>query len=401
MFSHKVIENLGSSSWIRAMFEQGEALKKIYGPDQVYDFTLGNPDPEPPAEVMESMARLIQEPGIHKYMANAGYTEARESVASYMKDETGVDFSAAQVIMVSGAAGGLNVVLKALLDPGDEVLVSAPYFAEYKFYAENHGGTLIAVPSLPDTFQPDIPAIAQAITERTKAVLLNSPNNPSGAVYTETCLRALAEVLKNAEARFGHDIYVLSDEPYVQIVYDGMKVPPVAAIFDHSIVINSFSKSLALPGERIGYVAVNPKIADADILMAALAFANRTLGFVNAPSLFQKVVAENLRIVAGLDSYRQRRDALYEIVTEAGFECALPQGAFYLFPKSPIPDDGKLANMALKHNLIIVGGTGFCYPGYFRLAYCVSMDTILRSRDAFKRLREDCARAAEGGPRQG
>ncbi|MBR5500847.1 MAG: pyridoxal phosphate-dependent aminotransferase [Clostridia bacterium] len=386
MFSKTVVENMAGGSWIRAMFELGNQLKAQYGDDKVYDFTLGNPDPEPPEAVLSQMEQLVRTPNIHKYMSNAGFPDVRAKVAAYMKRESGVDFTENQIIMVTGAAAGLSITLKSLMNPGEEVIVLAPYFMEYNSYVGNQNGKVVPVKTLPDTFQPDVPAIAKAITANTKAIILNSPNNPSGAIYTEESLQALAKVLEDAEKEFGHPVYVISDEPYVKIVYDGVKVPSVAAIFKNAITVNSFSKSLALPGERIGYIAVNPTIEDVDTLVAAMVYCNRTLGFVNAPGLFQKVIADHLDEAAGLEAYKERRDMLYDILVEAGFSCAKPQGAFYMFAKCPISDDAAFSQMAIKHNIILVGGSGFGYPGYFRLAYCVSYDTIRNSAQAFKDL---------------
>lgn len=388
MFSDKVISNLSSSSWIRAMFEQGELLRSKYGADKVYDFTLGNPDALPPEAVQNKLVELVsgKYPDIHKYMANAGYADVRSKIAQYTTKETGVLVNQDNVLMVSGAAGGLNVVFKALLNPGDEVIAITPFFPEYQFYVENHGGKLILVPSISDTFQLDVNAIENAITSKTKAIILNSPNNPSGAVYDRDSLEKLSLVLKHKEEEFTNDIYVISDEPYVKLVYDGTIVPPMLAIFKNSIIVNSFSKSLALPGERIGYIALNPNIKDADLLMSAMIFCNRTLGYVNAPSLFQKVIADNLELAAGVDKYKERRDELYKIITDAGFKCELAKGAFYLFAKSPITNDGEFAKDALNYNIVLVGGTGFGAPGYFRLAYCVSMNTIKNSKSAFDAL---------------
>lgn len=390
MFSKSVTAALSSGSMIRAMFEQGALLKAKYGADNVYDFALGNPDPEPDTEVIDDIRRLAAEPGIHKYMANAGFPDVRARVADYMKAQSGRAFTADDIVMVVGAAAGLSVVFHSLLDPGDEVIVLAPYFMEYNSYVGNQGASVKPVKTLPGTFRPDVPAVRAAIGPRTKAIILNSPNNPSGAVYPEEDLLALRDALADAEAEFGTPLYVVSDEPYVKIVYDGVEVPSVARVFPNSIVVNSFSKSLALPGERIGYVAVNPDLPGKELLEAALIYSNRTLGFVNAPALFQKAVVGHLDRSVGLDAYRERRDMLYAIVTAAGFECLKPQGAFYLFPKCPIPDDKRFAEIALKHRTIVVAGSGFCYPGYFRLAYCVSKDTILNSAEAFREIFREC-----------
>ena len=322
-------------------------------------------------------------------MPNAGFPEVRAKIAAYLQKETGVNFTGKNILMVTGAAAGLSVTMDSLLNPGEEVIVIAPFFGEYRGYVTNFVGKIVPVPALPGTFALDIPAIEKAVNENTKAIILNSPNNPSGAVYDEASLKALNFVLEKAESIYGKPIYIVSDEPYVKIVYDGVKVPAMSAIFKNSIIVNSFSKSLALPGERIGYVAVNPAIQEADLLMDALIFCNRTLGFVNAPGIFQKVAAEHLNDVAGLEAYQERRDALYEILIDTGYQCALPKGAFYLFPQSPISDDVAFCDLALKHHLVIVSGTSFGYPGYFRLAYCVSMKTIKNSKDAFAALRKD------------
>lgn len=389
MFSERIVGSLAGGSAIRAMFEQGNILKKKYGAENVYDFALGNPDPEPPQAVIEDLKKFADEPGIHKYMPNAGYPDVRAKIAAYMEKETGVAFSANNIIMVTGAAAGLSITMDSLLNPGDEVVVIAPFFGEYRGYVSNFGGKIVPVPSIPGTFQLDVPAIEKALTDKTKAIILNSPNNPSGAVYTEESLKELNAVLEKVQAKNGKPIFVVSDEPYVKIVYDGVKVPAISAIFKNSIVVNSFSKSLALPGERIGYVAINPNMEKADVLADAMIFCNRTLGFVNAPGLFQKVVAEHLDDVAGLEAYKERRDALYEILIETGYECEKPQGAFYLFAKSPIADDVEFCKKAIEHRLVLVSGTGFGYPGYFRMAYCVSMETIKNSRESFRALRKN------------
>jgi aspartate aminotransferase len=389
MFSKKICDSLASGSMIRAMFEQGNKLKAQFGADNVFDFALGNPDPEPDQEIIDDIRALAGEPGIHKYMSNAGFTDVREKIADHMSAESGRAFTAEDIVMVVGAAAGLSVTFHSLLDPGDEVITLAPYFMEYNSYVGNQGGVVRPVPTLRGSFRPDVPAIRAAITARTKAIILNSPNNPSGAVYPEEDLVALSEALDDAEAEFGHPVYVVSDEPYAKIIYDGVKVPSVARIFRNSITVNSFSKSLALPGERIGFVAVCPDMADKDLLDAALVYSNRTLGFVNAPAIFQKVVVNHLDRAVGLDAYRERRDMLYDILTGAGFECTKPQGAFYLFPKSPIPDDKEFAAIALRHRTIVVAGSGFSYPGYFRLSYCVSRDTIKGSEKAFREIMKE------------
>jgi len=391
MFSQKVTDNLKRSSYIRAMFEEGLRLKKIYGADKVYDFTLGNPDPEPPEKVIETAKNLLNEgkPGLHAYMSNAGFPDVCSKVAAHINKETGLNLQSSNIIMSCGAAGGLNVVLKSLLNPGDEVIVFAPFFFEYTFYIDNHGGKCVICQTDKETFEPDPESLRNTITPKTKAIIINSPNNPTGVVYSKECLERIADVLKEKEEEYGNDIYVISDEPYTTLVYDGVEVPSVLKIFKNSIVVNSFSKSHSLPGERIGYIAVNPAINDAETLISAIVFCNRTLGYVNAPSMFQKVVAENLDVAVDADIYRERRDLLYNHLIKCGFECRKPQGAFYLFPKSPIPDDEEFKNIALKYNILIVPGKGFSRPGYFRISYCTSTEIIKNSLPAFEALAKE------------
>jgi aspartate aminotransferase len=388
----KIRESLTNASFIRKMFDQGEELRKKFGAENVYDFTLGNPDLEPPAAFQERLRELAEHPlpGMHKYMSNAGYEATRAAVAVNLNRTAGQNLTANHVVMTVGAGGGLNVIFKTLLNPGDEVLVNSPYFVEYGFYTDNHQGKLVVVKSQPD-FQLNLAAIKSAITPRTKALLINSPNNPTGVVYTEKSLRDLAALLKQKEAEYGTTIYLISDEPYAGLVYDGVKVPPVLSIFDHALVATSHSKDLALPGERIGYIAINPKIPEADVLFNGLVFANRVLGFVNAPALMQRLITSLQGLVAGVDVYRERRDLLYNHLVDIGFEVVKPQGAFYLFPKSPIPDDVAFINAALKYNLLLVPGSGFAGPGYFRIAYCVAKETIVRSLPYFTKLAEEFA----------
>jgi aspartate aminotransferase len=388
----KIRESLTNASFIRKMFDQGEELRKKFGAENVYDFTLGNPDLEPPTAFQERLRELAEHPlpGMHKYMSNAGYEATRAAVAVNLNRTAGQNLTANHVVMTVGAGGGLNVIFKTLLNPGDEVLVNSPYFVEYGFYTDNHQGKLVVVKSQPD-FQLNLAAIKSAITPRTKALLINSPNNPTGVVYTEKSLRDLAALLKQKEAEYGTTIYLISDEPYAGLVYDGVKVPPVLSIFDHALVATSHSKDLALPGERIGYIAINPKIPEADVLFNGLVFANRVLGFVNAPALMQRLITSLQGLVAGVDVYRERRDLLYNHLVDIGFEVVKPQGAFYLFPKSPIPDDVAFINAALKYNLLLVPGSGFAGPGYFRIAYCVAKETIVRSLPYFTKLAEEFA----------
>lgn len=388
MISEKIISNLSRSSWIRAMFEEGEKLRKLHGADNVYDFSLGNPDIEPPEIVIEALKKAVlsDAPKMHSYMSNAGYPNVRAAVAAKLQKTTGVAVGPQHVVMECGAGGAMNVVLKTLLNPGEEVIIFAPYFAEYLFYIDNHGGKVVIVDTDHATFQPDPKKLYDAITPNTKAIIINSPNNPTGAIYNRSTLERLAEKVNEREKEFGTEICIISDEPYDKIVYDNVDVPSIFTIFKHAIMVNSFSKSLSLPGERIGYIAVNPLISDTTTLVDGLIFATRTLGFVNAPALFQRILPESLEAVVDVGAYKKRRDMLYDIITKAGFKCLKPDGAFYLFPQSPIADDVEFCKAAVKHNLVIVPGKGFGCAGYFRLAYCVDEKTIVNSQKAFEAL---------------
>lgn len=392
MLSQNVYSKISKSSWIRAMFEEGAKLREIHGPENVYDFSLGNPDYEPPTEVKNAIKKYTsgEYPGIHRYMNNAGHADVREKVAQKTAQESGLSVTQNHIIMTCGAAGGLNVILKSILNPEDEVIVFSPYFVEYLFYIENFNGKPVVVPSDPQTFEPSLELLAQSITPRCKAIILNSPNNPTGVVYSKETLQKIAAVLEAKETEFSTEILVISDEPYSKIVYDQVDVPNILALFKHSAIVNSYSKSLAIPGERVGYIAVNPQIANVELFVNGMLFCNRTLGFVNAPSLFQKVVADSLDVVVNTDEYKKRRDFLYDNLIALGYSCVKPQGAFYLFPQSLIPDDIEFAKRALKYNLLVVPGSGFGCPGYFRLAYCVDFKSIQNSIPAFKALAEEC-----------
>jgi aspartate aminotransferase len=388
MLSQNIYNKIAKSSWIRAMFEEGEKLRKIYGADKVFDFSLGNPDYEPPAEVKASLKKYANsdEPGLHRYMSNAGYPDVRAKIAEKVSAESGLSLTQNHVIMTSGAAGGLNVVLKTILNPDDEVIVLAPFFVEYLFYIENHGGRPVIVQTDPRSFEPSIQALEKSITPKCKAIILNSPNNPTGVIYSEETLKQLASLLASKEQQFGSKILVISDEPYSKIVYNHAQVPQILLLFRHSVVVNSYSKSLAIPGERIGYIAVNPQIEDTDLFLNGLVFAHRTLGFVNAPALFQKIVGDSLDAVVNTDEYQRRRDYFYDQLTALGYSCVKPQGAFYLFPQSFIPDDVEFTKRALKYNLLLVPGSGFGCPGHFRVAYCVDFQVIKNSIPAFEAL---------------
>jgi len=383
-----LVEDLKNASYVRKMFEQGEELKKLYGADRVFDFSLGNPEVEPPDSVQASFVKNAADTsaGNHRYMNNAGYMHVREKIAAILARQSGEPVKAGHVVMTVGAAGGVNIALKSVLNPGDEVIAFAPYFKEYDFYARNHGGRVVPISTDGETFQPDPAVLAGAINAKTRAIIINSPNNPSGAVYEESRLKAIEAVLCDGEKKYGNVIYVISDEPYNSIVYDGLKPPHAFNCFKNSIIVNSYSKSLALAGERIGYAAVSPKAADADAVAAGLVFCNRVLGFVNAPAFLQRVVYDNLESSVDISVYTEKRDAICSVMRDAGFDFPKPQGAFYLFPKILGGDEEAFKESAVRHNILIVPGGGFGWPGRFRLAFCVSTDTILRSRGAFMAL---------------
>lgn len=390
VISDKIAASLSKGSFIRKMFEEGDRLRKIHGPENVYDFTLGNPSVEPPAKFKEKLQELALNPlpGMHRYMSNAGYPETRAAVAEVLREQSGLPFAAKDIVMTVGAGGGLNVVLKTILNAGDEVIALSPYFVEYGFYVDNHGGVLKVVPTNED-FLPDLPAIAAAINNRTRAIIINSPNNPTGVVYSAEILASLGKLIEEKSQQFGRPIFILSDEPYAKIVYDGVTVPSVFAQIKNAIMVTSYSKDLALPGERIGYIAVNPNINDSDRLVEGLVFCNRTLGFVNAPALMQHLVTDLQRESVNIQEYQEKRDILYNHLTSLGFEIKKPQGAFYLFPKTPLADDLEFNQKASEYNILLVPGGGFGTPGYFRLSYCIDMDIIKRSLPAWTKLAED------------
>ena len=387
--SDSINEMMKNSSFIRRMFEEGAKLKILHGVDKVCDFSIGNPDMTPPQEfqtvLMEEAGRT--EPRIHGYMPNAGFPDVREAVAAFASDEQKVDLTGRHVLMTCGAGGALNVALRAITNPGDEVLASAPCFVEYGFYCGNYGATLKLVPST-DTFDLDPKAFADAITEKTAAVIINSPHNPTGRVYPEGTLEELAEVLDAAQKRTGRRIYLISDEPYRKIVYNGLKVPPVMASYPHSLVATSYSKDLSLPGERIGYLAVNPAAEDSEKLIGALTLCNRILGYVNAPGLMQRTVARLQGVSVDVGIYQAKRDKLKRIFDEAGFEYAEPQGTFYFWLKSPVEDEREVVDALKKELILTVPGRGFAGPGWFRVSYCVDDAVIDRSAEGFRKVRK-------------
>ncbi len=390
MISRKMIGMTKNGSAIRAMFEEGKKMAEKFGAENVYDFSLGNPNIPAPEKVRQEIIDIARETDpmeLHGYMSNAGYPQVRKAVAQSLNRRFGTSFSENNIIMTVGAAGGLNVILKTLLDPGDEVLVFSPYFLEYGNYVANFDGILKAVPALPeDGFQPSGKALSEAITPKTKALILNNPNNPTGVIYPEDKIRELADVLEEKQRELGTSIYIISDEPYRELAYDGAQVPYITKYYRNTIVGYSWSKSLSLPGERIGYLAIPDEADDSQLIIDAAVIANRILGFVNAPSLQQRLVAECLEEKTDVDAYDRNRKALYNGLTDCGFECVYPSGAFYLWVKAPDGDDGKFVTKAKEHNILFVGGASFACPGYVRIAYCVSNDMINRSMPAFKAL---------------
>ena len=380
----KIKSSMSSSSMIRKMFEEGAVMKKKYGADKVYDFSLGNPNVEPPDEFKKELKNLAGKhiPLKHGYAPNAGFVETRQAIVGKINKTCGLKLSADHIIMSCGAAGALNVIFKSLLDPKDEVIVLKPYFVEYPFYIDNYGGVVKYVRTKAD-FSMDIEAIAAAINKKTKAIIINSPNNPTGKVYSPNNIQALARLLKKKGKELNKTIYLISDEPYNEIVYDNVKVPSVLKAYDNSIVAYSYSKTLSLPGERMGYIAVNPKIYEVNDLISALILCTRILGFVHAPALMQRIVVKLQDASVDVKVYQKKRDLLCAGLAKAGYKIAKPQGAFYLFVKSPIPDDVKFVKMLLKKNILVVPGSGFGGSGYFRIAYCVDDATIANSMKGF------------------
>lgn len=392
MISDKMIELVKNSSVIRAMFEEGKRLAQMYGAENVFDFSLGNPSVEPPKKITEAFIEVLQEEKpstIHGYMNNSGYEDVRAAVADSLNRRFDTQFSANNIIMTVGAAGGLNVIFKTLLNPGDEVITFAPYFGEYRNYVSNYQGELLVISPNLQTFQPNLEEFETKITQRTKAVIINSPNNPTGVVYSADTLMKLAHILRKKQLQYGTDIYFISDEPYRELVYDGVEVPYLTKFYDNTIVGYSFSKSLSLPGERIGYLVIPDEVKDCQEVIGAANVATRILGFVNAPSLMQRAIARCLEEQVDVEIYNRNRELLYGALTSYGYECVKPEGAFYLFVKALEEDDMCFVEKAKQYNLLIVPGSSFGCPGYCRIAYCVDYGMIVRSLKAFEALAKD------------
>ncbi|NTW72244.1 MAG: pyridoxal phosphate-dependent aminotransferase [Eubacteriaceae bacterium] len=389
MISKKMQDYVQNSSVIRAMFEEGKRLAKIHGAENVFDFSLGNPNVEPPEEVKNTILEIMNAEApmnVHGYMNNSGYEEVREAVAKSINKKFGTDFDQNNILMTVGAGGGLNVIFKTLLDPGDEVITFAPFFGEYRSYVANYDGILVIVSPNTVDFQPNLIEFKERITPKTKAVIINSPNNPTGVIYSEETLIMLASIMREKQQEFGTDIYLVSDEPYRELAYDAMEVPYPTKYYENTIIGYSFSKSLSLPGERIGYLVIPREAADYENIISAANIANRILGFVNAPSLFQRVIARCLDAKVDIDTYNRNRELLYNGLVSYGYECIKPEGAFYMFVKAPMESDVEFCALAKSKNILIVPGTSFGCPGYVRIAYCVAYDTIKKALPGFKAL---------------
>ena len=385
--SQKIRVSIEKSSWIRKMFEEGAKRKAKYGADNVFDFSLGNPNLEPPPKFKHILGDLINDPspGQHGYMSNAGFVETRQAVADYLSKSNLADFTPDEIVMTVGAGGGLNVILKAILNPGEEVIIPSPYFVEYNFYLDNHQGVPKVVRTKAD-FSLDFDAISGAITEKTRAVLINYPNNPTGVVCRQEELEELGSLLSRYSAKSGQSIYLISDEPYRKIVYDGVSVASVFDAYSESIAVASFSKDLSLPGERIGYAAVHPEISDKDMVLAGMVLCNRILGYVNAPALMQRAVSQLMDDSVDVSQYQKKRDRLCDKLASFGYEFIKPKGAFYLFPRTPIEDDVAFVGALQEENILTVPGSGFGGPGHFRIAYCVSDETLEGALPGFERV---------------
>lgn len=392
MIANKMVGLVNNNSAIRMMFEEGKRLAAEFGAENVYDFSLGNPNVPAPAGLNTAIKEILDEETstfVHGYMNNAGYEDVRETIASSLNRRFETSFTKDNIIMTVGAAGGLNVILKTLINPGDEVIAFAPYFLEYRSYINNYDGVLVEVSPDTETFMPNLAEFAEKITAKTKAVIINNPNNPTGVVYSEEIIKKLAKIMEDKQKEFGTEIYLISDEPYRELAYDGVEVPYLTKYYANTVVGYSFSKSLSLPGERIGYLVIPTEMPDYKNVFAAASIANRILGFVNAPSLIQRAVAKVIDEQTDIAYYNRNRELLYGSLKEYGFECVKPEGAFYLFVKSPVADEKEFCNKAKAYNILMVPGSSFACPGYVRIAYCVAYETIERSLPSFKKLAKE------------
>lgn len=392
MIANKMVGLVNNNSAIRMMFEEGKRLAAEFGAENVYDFSLGNPNVPAPAGLNTAIKEILDEEAstfVHGYMNNAGYEDVRETIAASLNKRFETSFTKDNIIMTVGAAGGLNVILKTLINPGDEVVAFAPYFLEYCSYINNYDGVLVEISPDTETFMPNLAEFEEKITPMTKAVIINNPNNPTGVVYSEEIIKKLAKIMDDKQKEFGTEIYLISDEPYRELAYDGVEVPYLTKYYDNTVVGYSFSKSLSLPGERIGYLVIPTEMPDYKNVFAAASIANRILGFVNAPSLIQRAVAKVIDEQTDIAYYNRNRELLYGSLKEYGFECIKPEGAFYLFVKSPVADEKEFCNKAKSYNILMVPGSSFACPGYVRIAYCVAYETIERSLPSFKKLAKE------------
>lgn len=392
MISEKMKELVKNNSVIREMFEEGKKLAKIYGKENVYDFSLGNPSVPAPKEINETIKRIVEQEDsclIHGYMSNSGYEDVREKIAVSLNKRFSTNFSSNNVIMTVGAASGINIVLKSILNSEEEVIVFAPYFMEYKNYINNYDGKLVEVKCKEPDFEPDLVEFEKSITPKTRAVIINTPNNPTGTIYSENTLKEMADILSKKAKEYNNTIFLISDEPYRELVYEEIEVPYVTKYYNNTFVVYSYSKSLSLPGERIGYVIVPSEMEDSENVFSAVTIANRVIGCVNAPSLMQKVIGECVDLKIDISEYKKNRDILYNGLKELNFECVYPKGAFYLFMKSPIENDKEFCEIAKKYNILMVPGSAFSYSGYVRISYCVSNEMIKRSLGAFRELAKE------------
>ncbi len=393
MISEKMQPLIQNNSAIRAMFEEGKRLAAVYGAENVYDFSLGNPNVPAPEAVKQAILDILNEEEstfVHGYMSNAGYEDVRETVAASLNQRFGTAFHLENIIMTVGAASGLNIILKTLLNPGDQVMTFAPYFVEYGNYVRNYDGELTVVSPNRETFQPNLEEFEEKIGPKTKAVIINSPNNPTGVVYSEETLIQIGRILRAKSREIGHPIVLISDEPYRELAYDGVFVPYVTKYYENTVICYSYSKSLSLPGERIGYLVIPDELEDAKAVTAAAVIANRVLGYVNAPSLMQRVIKRCIHEKVNVEAYDRNRNLLYNSLKDFGFECIKPEGAFYLFVQSPVEDEKEFCEICKKHNVLVVPGSSFACSGYVRISYCVSHEQIERSLPAFKKIAEEC-----------
>lgn len=392
MIAEKMKPLMANNSAIRTMFEEGDKMRAKYGKENVYDFSLGNPDAPVPAEIKQAIIDILEEEepaALHGYMNNAGFEDVRKAIAGSLNRRFDTKFSHKNILMTVGAASGLNVALKTILNPGEEVIIFAPYFLEYNWYVNNYDGKVVQAPTDPKTFYPDLDAFEKLITNQTRVVLLNTPNNPTGVIYSEDTIIKIAEILKKKQEELGRTIFILADEPYRELAYGGAEVPYITKYYDNTIVAYSYSKSLSLPGERIGYLVIPTELEESELVFDTASNANRILGSVNAPSLQQKVIGRCVDVKVDLDYYDKNRTALYEGLKKCGFDVVKPEGAFYMFMKSPVDDEAEFCKSAKSHNILLVAGSAFACPGYVRLAYCVSHETIENSMPAFKKLAEE------------